>query len=85
VILLIYPYNFIVVFVRSFMKEYYEELINIGTNIIDLIEEKENIGPSEDVEVNAIFLSLESISTICEYISTDSYDFDNDIKTTITK
>jgi len=67
------------------MKEYYEELINIGTNIIDLIEEKENIGPSEDVEVNAIFLSLESISTICEYISTDSYDFDNDIKTTITK
>jgi hypothetical protein len=67
------------------MKEYYDELINIGTNIIDLIEEKENIGPSEDVEVNAIFLSLESISTICEYISTDSYDFDNDIKTTITK
>ena len=47
------------------MKEYYEELINIGTNIIDLIEEKENIGPSEDVEVNAIFLSLESIYTIC--------------------
>ena len=68
------------------MKEYYEELINIGTNIIDLIESDVS-GPPENqkVEVTAIFLSLEAISTICEYISTDSYEYDNSIKTNITK
>ena len=68
------------------MKEYYEELINIGTNIIDLIESDTSSTPeNQSVEVNAIFLSLESISTICEYISADSYEFDNSIKTNITK
>lgn len=68
------------------MKEYYEELINIGTNIIDLIESEASSTPeSQGVEVNAIFLSLEAVSTVCEYISTDSYEFDNLIKTNITK
>ena len=65
------------------MKEYYEELINIGTSISDILDSPTI--PSSSISIRSIFLTLEDISTICEYISSDSYDFEPVIKTLISK
>ena len=70
------------------MKEYYEEVVNIGSNIVDLIEEndekEENVRGR--IEIQSVFLSLEDIATICEYIAEDSYGFkDARIKELIAK
>lgn len=70
---------------RTYMKEYYEELINIGTSIIDLIQGDESPVQDQEITVKSVFLSLESISTICEYISADSYEFMPEVKSSISK
>lgn len=64
------------------MREYFEEVINIGTNILELVSEEP---PEKNISLMSCFISFENISTICEYVSIDSYEYPVEIKDLISK
>lgn len=66
------------------MKEYYDEVVNIGDNIVELINGEEQTN-NTSIKIHSVFLSLEDVATICEFISNDSYEFIPEIKALIAK
>lgn len=64
------------------MKEYFEEVVNIGTNILEHILENP---PEKNISLMSCFISFENIATVCEYVSIDSYEYPVEIKTLISK